>query len=112
MSRCALSALLFTVLACDAQAAPHPCPNKLSAMLVTDDPTLRPSEIVIVRLREVRYDEVSKQFAFGGDYSKSLRLEAGALQFPIVLEFDISDIKVCPVAFAFSAIGDTAAEIG
>ena len=111
MSRWASSALFFTVLACDAQAAPQPCPKKLTPMLVTDDPTLRPSEIGIVRLSEVRYDEVSKQLSSGGGYTKSIRLEAGASQFPIEIEFDISDLKVGPIAFKFSAIGDTAAEI-
>jgi hypothetical protein len=115
MGRWLLTLLLSQALVCAAHAEPQPCsnPNKLFGVLVTDDPSLRPSEVLIIRLNEVRYDDRSRRLTIWGDKkTKITRLDGRELNFPIAFEFDISDLKTCPLAFAISVIGDKAEKIG
>jgi hypothetical protein len=115
MGRWSLTLLLLQALVCVAHAEPQTCPNpnKLFGVLSTSDSSLRPSEVLIIRLNEVRYDDSSRRLTIWGDEkAKSIRLDGRELKFPIAFEFDISDLKTCPVAFAISAIGDKAEKIG
>lgn len=107
--------MFLLTLADSAQAAAHSCPNKLSGVLWTDDQTLRPSEVTIIYLDEIRYDIHLKRLAIASmsdNKPRSIRLDAGDRKFPIPFEFDISDIDTCPLGFSFLVRGDTAAQIG
>lgn len=93
-----------------ATAGPLPCPDKLPGSLTSNDPTLLPSDVIIIRLNEIAFNPASGLVTIWPPL-KTIQFQNPGSTFPIGFEFDISDLNACPLGFEISTIGDSAAEI-